>query len=329
MKKIITLIVWILCMQTYAQDLMRITTNDGMFWNFSINNVEEMKFTISKQLDVVGEWIWVYDGTLERYVFKSDGSFISLEYHTVIYDNHFIKLTEHKGSYSINNNIITINRSDGQKVLIEVLGFTDFQMVSGAGEMFYKVREPAYHITTADAPITIGNEGDIIQYADNYYTAVVDNKIKPITDGTGYALVEDVESKELKAYRVDIDYVAPPYVDWTQYYNASSEYIKEKFGDYDFQNEANTWVFMQYDAAIQSVEFTFTNDSQTVKEIEVNFYDKNKGQLYCESIVNNYTLFNSSGGVQQYLNPNNSNEIVYINQTDGLLRIIYNCARGN
>ena len=191
-----------------------------------------------------------------------------------------------------------------------------------------KVQEPAYSMTTADAPIVIGNENDIIKQTDDYYTTNENNRIKAVTNGTGYVLVEENETKEMKAYRVDIDYVAPPIVDWAQYYNDSQEDIRSKFGDYDLKNEENTWVFMRYDAAIQSVEFTFTKDTNKVKEIEINFYDKDKGQPYYELIANDYNLYSSNGGVQMFVNPEKPNEIIYVNTTNNLYRIIYNFTYG-
>lgn len=320
-------------MQIYGQELMRITTNDGLLWNFSVNNVEEMSFSISKKMNIVGEWLTVYhdDGIpfIERMTFNSDGSCMSCSYIFPIFDNRFTEKTEMQGTYTVNNNLIRINFSNGQSTLIEVLELSDNRMCSGVGDVFYKVREPAYHVTTADEPFTIGDEGDVIKLTDNYYTIVEGNKIKAVTDGTGYVLAEDVNSNELKAYKVEIEYVQPPMIDWTQYFNVSSDEIKEKFGNYDFKNEGDTWVYMRYNAAIQSVEFTFFEDTKTVKEIEINFYEKRKGQSYCEYIANNYTLYNTSGAVKLYVNPTNPLEVIYVESTNDLLRIIYNCKAGN
>ena len=328
MKRIFILLVWFIFQKGYAQDLMRITSNDGNQWNFSINNIEEMKFTISKQLNIVGEWLSIIDNTIIRDIFYADGSYSSCVFFTPIYDNHYVEITEEPGTYSISNNIITIKRSDGITLRIVIWGFNDFQMTSESGDIYYKVQEPAYSMTTADAPIVIGNENDIIKQTDDYYTTNENNRIKAVTNGTGYVLVEENETKEMKAYRVDIDYVAPPIVDWAQYYNDSQEDIRSKFGDYDLKNEENTWVFMRYDAAIQSVEFTFTKDTNKVKEIEINFYDKDKGQPYYELIANDYNLYSSNGGVQMFVNPEKPNEIIYVNTTNNLYRIIYNFTYG-
>ncbi len=324
MKKILLFIFCVVIMKVNAQDLMRITMNNGSTLDFNINNVDEINFSESKRVDIVGEWLWVLEGSIVRWNFHNDGTCSFYDYLTYIYDNRISSIDEKTGTYTIINNVITIKWAYGQTSLIEVASINNFQMVSAVNDVFYKVQNPAYNMTTEDAPITIGNEGDVIKYVDHYYATIEDNKIKAITNGSGYALVEDADTKELKAFRIDIEFAMPAIIDWMQFFNVSKEQIVSEFGIPDLQNDSqHTYGYLYFNASIQSVVFTFSENWEKTKRVVVNFYDEDKRQPYYNIIKEHYILFDNSGGVQMFYDPNNSYNIIYVNTANGIYRIEY------
>ena len=245
MKKYIIIIACLVNLQTMAQDLMRISMNDGSFMDFSINNVKEMNFSTPKNMDVVGEWLWILDGIIERITFNTDGTFSFREYYTLITNDGIIHNKEEVGTYTLIDNLITINYPDGQTAKFQIVSNNEYQMISSANVVFYKVQEPFYMMTTDDAPISIGNEDDIIKYVDNYFVAIENNKIKALTgNGSGYALVEDGITKELKAYRIDVEYIPTPIIDWTKFFSKSVDDIISEFGAPDQSSTLNTNLYI-------------------------------------------------------------------------------------
>lgn len=331
MKKIIIFLFCLISIHAIAQDLMRINKHDGSFIEFSINNITDMDFHGQRQINIVGDWFFPLeeDGWEDGICcisFNANGNFTLLSYNReLLYD---AKIYEHKddGTYTIANNIVTLNFSDGVVSRIDIVQFSDYHFVSSAEEVFYKVRDYSYKMTTEDEPISIGGEGDIIKYADNCFCEIEDNKIRAITDGIGYVLVEDAQTKELKAFKVEIEYVAPPFIIWTDYFKKPLAYILDEFGTPDRQEDSqHSKTFTYYNADILSVSFIFSENWDKVKQVDVSFYDQEKRQPYCDYITEKYVSLGTLGGVQLFGETNDTDNtvLIYVNTANDIYQIIY------
>lgn len=280
--------------QTSAQGLMRITTQDGTQYNFSVNNIQDMDFYTPEQINVVGEWIVISGSTMICFDLKDDGTLKRKSFSMTMgrfYDSD--------GTYTIKDDVLTLNY-DGSTLIIPVVELTETKMVSISGDIYYRVQETEYNMTTNDNPIHIGNDGDAIIYIDNCIVSSENNLIKSMRDGRGYAIVNDAETGELKAYGISVTFVSDPPVNWNQYFKKSSEQIKSVFGDKDQGNESNhTWTYRNYSSSIQLVTFYFNDAYSEIVKVQLSFYDEDKRQNYCDYIEQNY-VFNratSSGKI--------------------------------
>lgn len=331
MKKIVIFLVCFISIRAIAQDLMRINKHDGSFLEFSINNITCMDFQGQKQVDIVGEWFFLleeegWENAICCISFYANGEFTELNYYRETLYDAKIHESKKKGTYTIANNNITCNYTDGKVARIGIIKSSDYQFITDSEAVFYKVRNISYKMTTADEPISIGDEGDIIKYTDNCFCEIVDNKIRAITDGTGFVLVEDAQTKELKAYKVEISYVAPPMFIWTDYFKKPLAAILDEFGTPDKQNESqHSITYTYYNAAILSVNFLFSENWDKVKQVDVMFYDNDKRQPYCDYISENYMLLVSKGGTQMYGLTNNTDNtvLIYVSTSNDIYQIIY------
>lgn len=302
MRQKLLILVCIIGMQTYAQELMRIIKNDGTTYDFSVNNVESMLFFTPEQINVVGDWVGYNDIAMRCYSLDQDGT-MRYKYYSMTQSNNY----EVEGEYVYNDNVLTLKYS-GNTIPIEIISYNDTMLVSGSHEVYYKVLEPIYNMKTTDDPINIGNDGDVIKYVDNCVVGVEDNKIKPLKDGTGYAIVEDAVSKSLKAYRIDVSLVLDPPIDWSMYFKKSLDEIVEEFGKADQEDATKyTKTYTKFNAAIQHVIFTFSEDYSMVTKVQVSFYDEAKRQNYCDYIEKNYFLNKTSSLSTTYSDTEDSN----------------------
>ena len=322
MKRYLLLMVWFIGMQINAQDLMRITSQDGTQYELSINNIKEMNFYTPAQIDVVGEWLAVVGGGMVCFDIQGDGNLARTSFNPTL--GLFYK---QEGTYTLKDNVLTLNY-EGTTQVITIANLTDTQMVSTYGDVYYKVLEPTYVMTTGDAPISVGNEGDVVKYADNCIVEIENNKIKAKTDGTGYALVEENATGLLKAYRIDVQ-LAINIVDWTQYFKKSRTEIEEVFGTPQQSNDEKHTISYTtgYDAAIWALIFEFSENYSEVIAVHVIFYDDKKREVYCNYISNNY-IYNktSSLGTAYYYDtedPNLASVKITVSNDPDLSSIVY------
>ena len=302
MKKYCLLLIWFLGLQINAQELMRITTQDGTQYSFSVNNIQEMDFYTPEQINVVGEWIAISGNTMVCFDLKDNGTLKRKSFSMTI--GQFYDLD---GTYTIKDDVLTLNY-DGSTLRIPIVEFTDTKMVSTSGDVYYRVQETVYNMTTNDNPIHIGNDGDIIKYVDNCIVGAESNLIKPLRDGRGYAIVNDAETGELKAYGINVTFASAPPVNWTQYFKKSSEQIKTEFGEKDQGNESNhTWTYRNYSSSIQFVTFSFNDDYSEVTKVQLSFYDEEKRQNYCDYIEENYIFNRATSSGKIYYDTEDSN----------------------
>ena len=293
MKKILFLLLCIIGMQATAQQKMRITMSDGTQMDFCVNNITEMSFEVRQPLDVLGEWLCftdVYGGVIICYAFNDDG--------TVVYKERYLNSalsaysSEYSGTYSLEGSVISMQLF-GTEHIVNVVECTGTELYSSTGDIMYKVREPIYKMNSTDEPIIIGEEGDRILYADGFCVKAVDNKIAAVRAGAGYALVEDAETKEIKAYKIEVSAVINV-VDWSKYLKRSKDDIIAEFGEPDQINEGkSTFSYTAgYDDAVEMVIFTHDADNNIISA-QITLYNADMKQRYSEEIEKKY-IFNRS-----------------------------------
>lgn len=315
MKKILLFLTCFIGLQALAQEKMRITLNDGTYMDYDARIVKTLTVAIPTPLNLVGDWVTVSGAIMTSYSFKEDNTCskhqfnMTTSYHigyevTYTYENDEI-------------NLFLYGMNDGR---IAVQSNTETEFVSSTGAIHYKV-QGTYSMAISDEPINIGNTGDVIKYVDNYFVAVEDNKIKAMKDGNGYVLVEDAKTKETKAYKIEVDAgPLPDPIDWTQYFKKSKEEIIAIFGTGTDGTDKPTYTISDYNIAISSVVFTFSDDWSKVTGIQVKFYDADKMQNYIEYIAANYVL---ASGTKYYDTDSVSTASVYINVVTYLKYIQY------
>lgn len=288
MKKILFLLVCIIGMQAVAQQKLRITMSDGTQMDFCVNNIEEMSFQVREPLNIVGEWVCyqdVYGGVIICYAFNEDG--------TVVYKERYLNpalssySSEYSGTYSMDGNVVSMNLFDTVHI-IETVGYTETELHASTGIVMYKVREPIYKMNSSDEPIIIGEEGDSIIYTDCYCVKAIDNKIAAVRAGDGYALVEDAETKEIKAYRIEVSAVVNV-IDWAKFLKKNKDDIIAEFGEPNQINEdKSTFSYTAgYDDAVKMIIFTHDTDNNIIS-VQISLYDAEKKQIYLEDIEKKY-----------------------------------------
>lgn len=293
MKKILFFLVCFFSLQTTAQEKMRITMNDGTPLEFNIRFIDEMTFYTPQPVNIIGEWVNYSDemgGTIQCFGFKEDG--------TVVYKMFYSKYqisSEYTGTYSLNNKVVEL-KILGSIISLSIDSYTENDFYSNGSGTYYRVQEPVYSMNTADTPISIGNEGDIVKYVDGCIVVLEDNKIKALKEGMGYALVEEAESGAIKAYSIEVNPSIDEYINFTQYFKKTINQIENTLGEKHQTNlEKHTITYTNFSSSILSVTFTFSDNMESkptseVISVSLFFYDENKMQSYSDSIANNYIL---------------------------------------
>lgn len=295
MKKILLFLTCFIGLQALAQEKMRITLNDGTYMDYDARIVKTLSVFTPTPLNLIGDWVSVSGTTMTSYSFKEDNTCsmhqfnMTTSYH-IVYD-----LT-----YTYENDEINFSLYGTNALRISVQSNTETEFVSSTGAIHYKV-QGTYSMAISDNPINIGNTDDVIKNVDNYFVAVEDNKIKALKDGNGYVLVEDAKTKETKAYKIEVDAgPLPDPIDWTQYFKKSKEEIIAIFGTGTDGTDKPTYTISNYNIAISSVIFTFSEDWSKVTGIQVKFYDADKMQNYCDYIDEKYILNSSTSTSKRY-----------------------------
>lgn len=291
MKKYILLLIWFVGIQINAQNLMRVTTQDGTQYELSINNIKDMDFYIVEPINFVGEWIVFNDISMYCYNIKNDGTFKYTSFSMTVGQFHEIE-----GTYSVKDNVLTLN-FDGSTLVIPVVEATETKMVSTSGETYYRVQADAYSMTTNDNPINIGKEGDVVKYVDKCIIGTDNNMIAALREGRGYAIVEEEETGVMKAFGIDVLYVPESPIDWSNCFKKSKDEIISEFGEPAYKE---SFKYTNFNASIEYIAFTFNENNGEATKVQVSFYDEAKRQHYCDSIGRHYFLYRESASSKTY-----------------------------
>lgn len=321
MKKYILLLIWFIGIQINAQDLMRVTTQDGTQYELSINNIKEMDFYTPEQINFVGEWIAISGNSMVCFDIKNDGTLKRTSFSMTL--GLFYEIN---GTYSIKDNVLTLN-FDGSSLVIPVVEATETKIVSTSGDTYYRVQADVYSMTTNDNPISIGKEGDVVKYVDNCIVGTDNNKITAIGDGRGYVIVEEAETGVMKAYGINVIYVTEDPIDWTKYFKKSRDEIIAELGEPSQNNqEKHTMTYNSFNVSIQYVAFSFSDDWNHVTKVQIGFYNEGKRQHYCDSIDKHYILNNTSSSSKKYFDtedPNSASVQVTVYDASVMCTIVY------
>lgn len=295
MKRIFLFLACIVCLQTLAQEKMRITLNDGTYMDFDVRLVKTLNVHIPTPLSITGEWVTVSDDIMNAYSFNEDS--------TCCFNSFNMSTSYHFSldyTYATKDRDIILYSNGEVSVRIPITNNKEMELVSSTGLTYYKV-QATYDIVVGEEPITIGNDGDVIKYTDNYFITTEDNKIKALKEGSGFALVEEAKTGKTVAYRIDVATgTLPAVVDWTNYFGMSKAEVIAAF-DYIYEGaDKPTLTVNEYNAAISAVIFTFTNDWSSISKISVYFNDSKKMQNYCDYIEENYVLVNNGDSFRTY-----------------------------
>ena len=306
-------------LQALAQEKMRITLNDGTYMDYDARIVKTLNVVVPTPLNPVGDWVTVSGVIMTAYSFKEDNTCSMHQFN--------MTTSYHVGNdltYEYENNELNLFLFGMNAGRIFVQSNTETEFVSSTGATHYKV-QGTYSMAVSDDPINIGNTDDVIKYVDNYFIAVEDNKIKALKDGNGYVLVEDAKTKETKAYKIEVDAgPLPAPIDWAQYFKKSKEEVIATFGTGTDGTDKPTYTISDYNIAISSVVFTFTDDWSKVTGIQVKFYDADKMQNYCDYIDEKYILNSSTSTSKKYYDTESiGNASVYITVSTLLKYIQY------
>ena len=252
----------------------------------AIKNMDLFSNSSIKIDNLVGEWVQYEDRILSLicWKFMRDGTYVYKSYN---YDSQLI--FNNSGTFTLEDNVLTIDYS-GFNIPERIISCTDSEF-SSSSDTYYKVIGD-YSMALDDNPITIGNDGDIIKYVDNCIIGIENNKIVPLKGGSGYALVEDALTKQIKAFRVDILSVGVQ--DFAQYLMKTETEILDEFGtsmtkdDITQGDITNSMAYLFYNDDIMMLKFFFPEDWSKVIKIQVTFMSAENGQTYRDTIEENY-----------------------------------------
>ena len=269
--------------------------NDGTYMDFDIRLVKTLNVHIPTPLNITGEWVTVSDDIMNAYSFNEDST-CCLNSFNMSTSYHFSL----DYTYATKDRDIILYSNGEVSVRIPITNNTEMELVSSTGLTYYKV-QATYDIVVGEEPITIGNDGDVIKYTENYFITTEDNKIKALKEGSGFALVEDAKTGKTVAYRIDVSAgTLPAVVDWTKYFAMTKAEVIAAF-DYIYEgSDKPTLTINGYNDAISDVVFTFTDDWSRVIDVSLYFYDSEKMQNYCEYIEENYVLVNNDDSCRTY-----------------------------
>ena len=301
MKKYILLLIWFIGIQINAQELMRVTTQDGTQYELSINNIKNLDFYTPEQINFVGEWITISAGSMVCFDIKSDGTMKHTSFSTTdaTKGNYF----EIDGTYTIKDNVLTLN-FDGSTLVIPVVEATETKIVSTSGETYYRVQADIYSLTTNGNPISVGNEGDVVKYTDRCFIDAINNMITPLRDGRGYVIVEEARTGVLKAFGVNVLYVPESPIDWSKYFKKSKDELISELGE---PAQKERFTYTNFNASIHYITFTFNENKDEATKVHLTFYDETKRLHYCDSIERHYILNRESASSKIYFDTEDIN----------------------
>lgn len=194
-----------------------------------LNEIKDITFVNEPNMaDIDGEWLCLNDG-YEAVFFDEDGK--------VNYQRYFEsadRSIKNDGKYALMYDILALqfNMSGLQYLPIVRHTETSFTMRNGDTNYDYYKIQNTYELKIGDAPVSIGNDGDVIEYVDKVCVSMEGNNIKGVKKGVGYALVKNSETGNYTAYHIDVtNDQNPNIIDWTQYFNMTKEEIISLFGE--------------------------------------------------------------------------------------------------
>lgn len=291
MKKIFFFLVCIVNMQLLAQEeKLRVTLNVGNPIEFNINQIKDITFfEETAPLNLVGEWFCYNE---ENDIYES---FELYEDGTLFY--HCYNLLENetaKGRWAFRDGMLGLNYMNNN-LAIPIIGHseTSFSLyINNKKHTYFKVQK-TYQMSTADAPISIGNNGDVVTYVDNTIIGLDGTKIKALQQGTGYALVNDANLNTLVAYRVNVSYTPGKVIDWTKFFKKTKADIIAELGSPNAtQMDASMGELVGYtkgyNAEIKQLTFIFDKDSGRMYMVQAVFRGYEELMTYEDDIKKNY-----------------------------------------
>lgn len=330
MRKFLLFLICLTSLQITAQEeKLSLKFLVGTPIEIPVGGVKEISFyEADTTLDIIGEWLNVDEesATIESFDFHLDGLF---DYYVILPTGDMSAV----GNYEFSNDVLSFTLA-GSSFANPVVGFsgTNFTIYSaGSSSVYYKVQN-TYDIATTDEPISIGNEGDRIIYVDNTFVGVVDNKVKALKSGTGYALVKDAKRDAIVAYKISVRYMPGVTVDWTKYFKKSVDEINAEFGTPDKIETSNgiiTYTYQgNYNAEIGMLFISFDESTQKVCQIMAvcNGYDG--FNTYYSDIKNKYIEIADMGNAsQKYYSDTgdlvNASVVVSVASVSGTYYVIY------
>lgn len=312
MRKIVIYLFCILSMQMVAQEeKLRVTFDVGDPINFSVNDIKDITFVEDlNPLDIVGsEWFneeVEKSGTYESFEFREDGTLTYCPYYVNYHDGYTIP-----GRFNFEDYMLTMQLSIVGTLTQAITSHsaTSYVVTSGGkNSTYYKVQK-VYNIKSNDAPISIGNEGDVITFVDNEFIALDDNKVRPIKGGTGYALVKDAQLNSIVAYRINVEAVKDV-KDWTQYFKRTKDEITSEFGEPLMTQDADNmdiYIYYGNDPAFTLMYFCFEKESGKMYMFQATFADEENWEFYKDEIEKKYVKdeSRSTGTVLYYYDTDN------------------------
>lgn len=288
------------------EEKFRVTFNVGNPLNFSVKDIKDVTFVEdSNPLDIEGsEWfnedVEKY-GVYESFEFRKDGALTYRPYYLNYHSGYTIE-----GYYNFEDYMLTMQLG-GLGISTQTItshSATSYVVTSGGeNSTYYKVQK-VYNIKTDDAPISIGNEGDVITFVDNEFIFLENNKVKPLRGGTGYALVKDVALNAIVAYRINVESVKTT-KDWTQYFNKTKDEITLEFGEPLMTQDADDmdiYIYYGNDPAFTIMYFCFEKNSGKMYMFQGSFVDYSELENYKNNIEKTYIKdeSRSTGTVNYY-----------------------------
>lgn len=271
MKRNLLLPVLLLCLQTQAQEeKLRISLKNGNPVELDVYDFKDITFIEdTSPLDIEGEWFneeIETSGTYETFDFREDGSLLYCPYFVNYHEGWEIAGIYSMEDYTLTMQLSSLGRLTQYITNHSSTSFTTYD--SGISAVYYRIQKE-YHMTTEDEPISIGNEGDVVTFVDNEFVGLEGNRIKPLREGTGYALVNDVNKNATVAYKINIAYQASPIIDWTCYFKKTRDEIIGEFGTPDTTQDNTAFYTSGYNSDISQLLFSFDKASEKVIQVSV------------------------------------------------------------
>lgn len=131
MRKLFIFLVCLIGIQAMAQNIMRVTLNDGNHIELSVNNVKDMTFYTPVTFNITGEWLQYvdqYGGAMECYDFRADGV---LNYKCFYYAYPILN-GEASYTYTVDEKVITILSNGTLAAVFSIDSFDGFSFSTTA-----------------------------------------------------------------------------------------------------------------------------------------------------------------------------------------------------